>query len=66
MIRRKLGEARTRYEQDVEAAIRRVPQWVGREVSYGMLVGGLLGPKAHHRPHMGGHHAAAGTYHTHR
>ena len=32
----------------------------------GMLVGGLLGPKAHHRPHMGGHHAAAGTYHTHR
>ncbi|WP_420342143.1 phosphotransferase [Paenirhodobacter sp.] len=41
MIRRKLGEARTRYEQDVEAAIRRVPQWVGREVSYGMLVGGL-------------------------
>ena len=31
-----------------------------------LLVGGLIGPKPHHRPHMGGHHAAAGTYHTHR
>ena len=43
------------------------PQLYGLAASaLGMLVGGLLGPKPHHRPHMGGHHAAAGTYHTHR
>ena len=48
-------------EGDVE------PQLYGLAASaLGMLVGGLLGPKPHHRPHMGGHHAAAGTYHTHR
>lgn len=41
IIRRKLGEARSQYERDVEAAIRRVPQWRGRDVYYGMLVGGL-------------------------
>lgn len=41
IIRRKLGEARSQYERDVEAAIRRVPQWQGRDIYYGMLVGGL-------------------------
>jgi Na+/proline symporter len=41
------------------------PQLYGLAASaLGMLAGGLLGPKQHHRPHMGGHHAAAGTYHT--
>lgn len=39
--KRKLGEGRTRDEQGVEAAIRRVPQWQGRDVTYGMLVGGI-------------------------
>lgn len=41
MAKRKLGEARSQYERDVEAAIRQVPQWEGREIHYGMLVGGL-------------------------
>lgn len=41
IIRRKLGEARSQYERDVEAAIRRVPQWQGKDIYYGMLVGGL-------------------------
>ncbi|MGD9871258.1 MAG: sodium:solute symporter family protein [Thauera sp.] len=48
-------------EGDVE------PQLYGLAASaLGMLVGGLIGPKPHHRPHVGGHHAAAGTYHTQR
>ncbi len=41
MIRKRLGEATSQYERDVEAAIRRVPQWTGKDVLYGMLVGGL-------------------------
>ncbi|MGC4025499.1 MAG: choline/ethanolamine kinase family protein [Mesorhizobium sp.] len=41
IVKRRLGEARTQYEHDVEAAIRRVPEWEGKEVVYGMLVGGL-------------------------
>jgi len=43
------------------------PQLYGLAASaLGMLAGGLIGRQPHHRPHMGGHHAAAGTYHTHR
>ena len=46
-------------EGDVE------PQLYGLAASaLGMLVGGLIGPKTHHRPQVGGHRAAAGTYHT--
>ena len=41
IVKRRLGEARTQYEHDVEAAIRRVPELKGRDVVYGMLVGGL-------------------------
>lgn len=39
--KRRLGEANTQYERDAEAAIRRVPEWQGKDVVYGMLVGGL-------------------------
>ncbi len=43
------------------------PQLYGLAASaLGMLAGGLIGRQPHHRPHIGGHHAAAGTYHTHR
>jgi thiamine kinase-like enzyme len=41
IVTRKLGEARSQYERDVEAAIRKVPQWRDSEITYGMLVGGL-------------------------
>lgn len=45
-------------EGDVE------PQLYGLAASaLGMLIGGYLGARPHHRPHIGGHHAAAGTYH---
>lgn len=37
------------------------PQMYGLAVSaLGMLVGGLVGPRSHHRPHAGHHHAAGG------
>ncbi|WP_035484701.1 phosphotransferase [Geminicoccus roseus] len=38
---RRLGEARTQDEAAIEAAIRRVPDWQGREATYKMLVGGI-------------------------
>ncbi|NMG30675.1 sodium:solute symporter family protein [Aromatoleum evansii] len=45
-------------EGDVE------PQLVGLVASaLGMLVGGLVGPRTHHRPHAGHHHAAEATHH---
>lgn len=45
-------------EGDVE------PQLVGLLASaVGMLVGGLVGPRTHHRPHVGHHHAAGMTHH---
>jgi Na+/proline symporter len=40
------------------------PQLYGLAVSaLGMLIGGLVGPKNHHRPHAGHHHAAGGGGH---
>ncbi len=46
-------------EGDVE------PQLYGLAASaLGMLVGGFVGAKTHHRPHAGHHHAATATYHT--
>jgi Na+/proline symporter len=40
------------------------PQLYGLAVSaLGMLTGGLVGPKNHHRPHAGHHHAAGGGGH---
>jgi thiamine kinase-like enzyme len=41
-VRRKLGEAATVHERNVESAIARVPQWRGREAAYTPLVGGLM------------------------
>lgn len=41
IVKRRLGEARSQYERDVETAIGKVPQWQGKEIHYGMLVGGL-------------------------
>jgi thiamine kinase-like enzyme len=41
-VTRKLGEASTVHERNLEAAVARVPQWQGREVSYASLVGGLM------------------------
>jgi thiamine kinase-like enzyme len=40
---RRVGEARTQDEQNVEIAIRKVPAWQGREgdIAYRMMVGGL-------------------------
>jgi solute:Na+ symporter, SSS family len=40
------------------------PQLIGLVASaIGMLIGGYMGPKSHHRPHAGHHHAAAATHH---
>jgi solute:Na+ symporter, SSS family len=40
------------------------PQLYGLAVSaLGMLIGGYLGPRSHHRPHAGHHHAAEATHH---
>jgi len=40
------------------------PQLFGLAASFiGMLVGGYVGPKPHHRPHAGHHHAAQATHH---
>ena len=41
-VRRKVGEATTVHERNVESAIGRVPQWRGREAAYAPLVGGLM------------------------
>lgn len=41
MIERSLGEAETPEERAVEAAIARLPDWTGRKLSYGRLVGGI-------------------------
>lgn len=43
------------------------PQLFGLAASaLGMLIGGLVGAPAHHRPHAGHHRAAAATHHTSR
>ncbi len=40
------------------------PQLIGLvAAAIGMLIGGYLGPKSHHRPHAGHHRAAAATHH---
>ncbi|HRP95965.1 MAG TPA: sodium:solute symporter family protein [Rhodocyclaceae bacterium] len=40
------------------------PQLFGLVVSaLGMIIGGYLGPKSHHRPHASHHHAAEATHH---
>jgi len=41
-VRRKLGEATTVHEHNVENAISRVPQWRSGEAAYTPLVGGLM------------------------
>jgi hypothetical protein len=41
-IRRRVGDAATVHEKNVEAAIGRVPQWQGRKARYSSLVGGLM------------------------
>jgi hypothetical protein len=41
-VRRKIGEATTVHERNVESAIGRVPEWHGREANYASLVGGLM------------------------
>jgi len=41
-VRRKIGEATTVHERNVESAIGRVPEWHGREANYTPLVGGLM------------------------
>jgi thiamine kinase-like enzyme len=41
-VSRKLGEAKTPDELDVETSLSAVPQWQGKEISYAMLVGGLM------------------------
>lgn len=41
-VRRKLGDATTVHERNVESAIGRVPQWHGKEAAYTPLVGGLM------------------------
>ena len=41
-VSRKLGDAQTPDEHDIEACLRAVPQWQGKEISYVMLVGGLM------------------------
>jgi thiamine kinase-like enzyme len=41
-VSRKLGEAKTSDERDLEESLKGVPQWKGKEISYTMLVGGLM------------------------
>jgi thiamine kinase-like enzyme len=41
-LKRRVGEARSPHEKNVEAAIARVPQWRGRTAQYVSLVGGLM------------------------
>ena len=41
-VRRKLGQATTVHERNVEGAVQRVSQWRGREIAYTPLVGGLM------------------------
>jgi thiamine kinase-like enzyme len=41
LIKRKIGEATTQYERDVEAAVARIESWNGRSISYSMMVGGI-------------------------
>ena len=41
-VRRKLGEATTVHERNLEGAVARVPQWRGKDISYASLVGGLM------------------------
>jgi thiamine kinase-like enzyme len=41
-VRRKLGEAVTVHERNLEDAVGRVPQWRGKAVTYASLVGGLM------------------------
>ena len=41
-VRRKLGEAATVHERNLESAVGRVPQWRGKNIAYASLVGGLM------------------------
>jgi len=41
-ICRKVGEAVSAHERNLEAAIARVPQWSGKSITYMPLVGGLM------------------------
>jgi hypothetical protein len=41
-VRRRLGEATTVHERNLEDAVGRVPQWREKDVSYTSLVGGLM------------------------
>jgi thiamine kinase-like enzyme len=41
-VRRKLGEATSVHERNLEDAVERVPQWRGKDVTYASLVGGLM------------------------
>lgn len=40
-VKRRLGEAVTDHERDLEAAVARVPAFAGRQVAYAPLLGGL-------------------------
>jgi thiamine kinase-like enzyme len=41
-VSRRLGEATTSHERDLERAVGRVPQWRGSDIRYASLVGGLV------------------------
>lgn len=41
-IKRRLGEGTTLHERNLESAVRRVPDWQGRTIIYGPLVGGIM------------------------
>ncbi len=41
LIKRKIGEATTQYEHDVESAVARIKSWNGLNISYSMMVGGI-------------------------
>src|SRR5260221_13151500 len=44
-VRRKLGEASTIHERNLEQAVGRIASWRGKETSYTPLVGGLMNQK---------------------
>src|SRR5260221_9184108 len=41
-VRRKLGEASTIHERNLEQAVVRIASWRGKEIRYTPLVGGLM------------------------
>jgi hypothetical protein len=42
IVARKLGDAQTPDEHDIETCLNAIPQWRGKAIRYIVLVGGLM------------------------